>query len=543
MYTNHFGLDEPPFSITPDPRYLYFGERHTEALAHLLYGVSEDGGFVMLTGEVGTGKTTLLRRLLKRLPEDLDAALVLNPRQTVPEFLTTVCEELAIDTAGADGSIKALVDRLNRYLLDAHARGRRTVIVMDEAQDLDREVLEQVRLLTNLETEREKLLKMVLVGQPELRELIARSDLRQLRQRITARYHLQPLTVDETASYVRHRLAVAGGEYDLFTPGALRRVHRRAQGIPRLINVICDRALLGAFAQERESVDEALVDQAWQEAVSPDAPQGSRRARLPWVAAALAITAAGLAGVVLMDQLQERRDRVDAGADTPGAVVIAPEPDPVDADPEVPADAGPAPVGTTPSPVDLEALLAASDPVDAWRHLYARWGAQAERCEAAASFGLSCERLTGSWTELVRLDLPAVLELSDELGRPRQVALVGADDDRVALATDDGPVWVDRDRVAERWFGAYALLWERGGAPESLLAPGMRSASVRWIRDRLGVPQGEDPELYDTSLASAVRDLQRRSGLRVDGLVGLRTAIAMAHEGAADRPRLRVEGS
>ncbi|MDX1698695.1 MAG: AAA family ATPase, partial [Thiohalobacterales bacterium] len=212
MYLQYFGLDEPPFAITPDPAFVYLSDRHRDALAHLLFGVGQggSGGFVQLTGEVGTGKTTLCRCLLEQVPEGTHIALILNPMVTPVELLTAICEELQIPVADAGGSAKELVDRLTRYLLEAHQDGARVVVVIDEAQNLAPEALEQVRLLTNLETARDKLLQIILIGQPELRELLARDDLRQLAQRITARYHLQPIQASETDAYIRHRLQVCG---------------------------------------------------------------------------------------------------------------------------------------------------------------------------------------------------------------------------------------------------------------------------------------------------------------------------------------------
>jgi general secretion pathway protein A len=250
-------------------------------LAHLVYGVSEAGGFIQLTGEVGTGKTTLVRSLLAREPSGVEIALVLNPRVTVPEFLLTLCEELGISMPGsASGSVKALVDALSAHLLAAHAAGRRVAVIIDEAHLLERDVLEQVRLLTNLETSTRKLLQVILIGQPELRELLAREDLRQVAQRITGRHHLEPLSREETAAYVRHRLRVAGATREIFTPAALRELHRRSGGLPRLVNVIADRALLGAFARDRHEVSSGLLRAAAAE-VAGEA-DGSRV--WPWVA-------------------------------------------------------------------------------------------------------------------------------------------------------------------------------------------------------------------------------------------------------------------
>ncbi len=259
MYTSFFGLQEKPFAITPDPRYLYLSERHAEALAHLLYGINEAGGFIQLTGEVGTGKTTVIRSLLEQLPGHAEVALILNPRITPAEFLLTICEELHLPVVeGHRESTKALMDLLGHYLLDAHARGRRVVLIVDEAQNLSFETLEQVRLLTNLETATTKLLQIILIGQEELRTLLEQPDLRQLAQRITGRYHLSPLSRDETAGYVKHRMRVAGATAEAFTPSALREIHRLSGGIPRVINVVCDRALLGAFTREDHRVGTAL---------------------------------------------------------------------------------------------------------------------------------------------------------------------------------------------------------------------------------------------------------------------------------------------
>ncbi|MGC2459822.1 MAG: AAA family ATPase, partial [Steroidobacteraceae bacterium] len=263
MYLAFFGIAEKPFAITPDPRYLYLSARHADALAHLVYGINEAGGFIQLTGEVGTGKTTTIRSLLARAPKNAEIALILNPRLSAREFLLALCEELGL---GADdsaaGNTKELVDLLNRYLLRAHAQGRRVVLIVDEAQNLAPEVLEYIRLLTNLETETQKLLQIILIGQPELRKLLAREDLRQLAQRITGRYHLDPLSRQETAAYVRHRMRVAGATAEFFTRGALREVYNVSRGIPRVINIICDRALLGAYTQDLHQVPAALVRRA-----------------------------------------------------------------------------------------------------------------------------------------------------------------------------------------------------------------------------------------------------------------------------------------
>jgi general secretion pathway protein A len=251
MYQKHFGLTERPFSIAPDPRFLYMSQQHREALAHLLYGVGEGGGFVQLTGEVGTGKTTICRCLLEQLPGQVDMALILNPRVNALELLASLCDELHISYAPDTSSVKVLTDILSAYLLDSHARGRRTVLMIDEAQNLSTEALEQVRLLTNLETTREKLLQIILVGQPELRSLLGRVELRQLSQRITARYHLEPISRSETAAYIRHRLQVCGAAEAIFNERAIDLVHQLSCGVPRLINVLARSPSMGRLSVKR----------------------------------------------------------------------------------------------------------------------------------------------------------------------------------------------------------------------------------------------------------------------------------------------------
>src|SRR5438094_8478677 len=267
MYAAHFGLTERPFSLAPDPRYLYLSDAHREALAHLLYGVGGGGSIVQLTGEVGTGKTTVCRTLLEQLPPDVDVAMIFNPRLTSVELLAVVCDELRIAYPAGTTSLKVLVDALSQALLDAHGRGRRTVLIVDEAQSLSAEVLEEIRLLTNLETTREKLLQVILIGQPELADHLARPNLRQLAQRVTARYHLRPFTEAETHRYVQHRMEIAGQRQPILTRLSVRTAHRLSRGIPRLLNTICDRALLGAYATGQTRVKEQVVRRAAKEVV------------------------------------------------------------------------------------------------------------------------------------------------------------------------------------------------------------------------------------------------------------------------------------
>ncbi len=263
MYIRYFGLLEKPFAIAPSPRYLYMSELHREALAHLLYGIDSDGCIILLTGDVGTGKTTVCRFLLEQLPKTTDSAIILNPKLTARELLQTICDELEISPHMEGTSTKSYIDAINHHLLSSHSQGRTTVVFIDEAQNLNVGVLEQLRLLTNLETDKHKLLKIVLLGQTELRTQLERPEATQINQRVTSRYHLQPLNKKDVYAYIEHRLEVAGsGKNNFFSSGAIKRIFHLSKGIPRLINMICDRALLGAYAENRHRVDREIVNKA-----------------------------------------------------------------------------------------------------------------------------------------------------------------------------------------------------------------------------------------------------------------------------------------
>lgn len=307
MYTEYFGLKEKPFSISPDPRYLYMSEHHREALAHLLYGITSDGCLILLTGDVGTGKTTVCRSLLEQLPINTEAAIIVNPKLSVQELLETICEELAIDFDRSRRSTKSYIDAINRHLLETHSQGKTTLLIIDEAQNLDMDVLEQLRLLTNLETDNAKLLKIVLIGQPELQEKLESPEVSQINQRITSRYHLAPLSKSDACSFIQHRLVVAGGgRVRFFSDKALNLVFKLSGGIPRLINVLCDRALLGAFAEEQNQVSEKIMAKAAKEVFGRPVEIEKRKISFTRVVAAtLLVLLSGLAAYFYLAPLDE----------------------------------------------------------------------------------------------------------------------------------------------------------------------------------------------------------------------------------------------
>ncbi len=525
MYTSFFGLSEKPFAITPDPRYLYLSERHAEALAHLLYGINEAGGFIQLTGEVGTGKTTIVRTLLSRVPHHADVALILNPRITPVEFVLTICEEvgLGLDEADRD-SVKQMVDALNRRLLSAHADGRRIVVIVDEAQNLSAEVLEQVRLLTNLETATHKLLQIILIGQPELRELLDRTDLRQLAQRITGRYHLKPLSREETQQYVRHRLRVAGASGDIFTPAALREVHRVSSGVPRVINVCCDRALLGAYTQEIRKLTPALVRRAAGEVYG-------RRFTPPWLGwIAGAILAAGVTVSAFAGwrawQQQTSALRAAAKAPPPAALALPP--------------AVQHPAAAAPPSVSIDALLAANSAntsdAAAFRRLLSLWGMSLandrDPCGQAGKSGLACLEQRGSWAQVRALNRPVILTLTDDQGQRHRVVLSGLDDQFATLDLGEHNVRLPLDELSRDWFGEFTLVWKPKTARTRLLTVGMQGDEVRWLRRSLNALRGAaaDPaneDVYDQQLAIAVQNFQREHRLNADGIAGVQTQVVL----------------
>ena len=528
MYLEHFRLQEEPFSIAPDPSFLYLSDGHREALAHLQYGFSH-GGFVMITGEVGTGKTTLLRNLVKQTPEDLEVAFVLNPRLTVKELLETVCDELAIPySTNENQSIKQYIDRLNEHLLATHRDGRSTVLIIDEAQNLSPAVLEQIRLLTNLETDNRKLLRIILLGQPELGEMLARNELRQLAQRITARYHLGALSKEDTVAYICHRLSKAGGNPQLFSPRAMQRLFQISRGIPRLINVIADRALLGTYVQGGQRVEPATVSHAAREVL------GERSNRWLWVAAgAIALTSVGL---LLTYLLRDPVEPLTESATVSGTI------ERTDLQPSA------APVATTvptaepvavPTPVELKRPTGAPFVIQrsAYAAVFARWGVNYTNavnadvpCNFAPTVGLQCLARKGGWSDVERLNLPVVLELWDDQPEPYYAAVVASESNRYRLNLGGEERWVTPRELRDSWFGAFVVVWQTPPRYPGNLRSGDRHPTVQWLREKMieltALPlAANQPQRFGQALEEAVVLFQEQEGLLADGIVGPETWI------------------
>ena len=541
MYLQYFGLHENPFSIPPDPHYLYLSRAHQEALAHLQYGLGESGGFVQLTGEVGTGKTLLIRALVERLPEDVDVALILYPVLTVAEFIAAICDELRIPHPGEQASLKELIDALNMHLLQNHAHGRHTVLVIDEAQNLSREVLEQIRLLTNLETTKQKLLQIILTGQPELASLLAQQDLRQLAQRITARFHLVALTHKETFDYILHRCRVAGARTPLFDRKAMERVFVMSGGIPRLINVICDRALLGAYVREKTVVDAQIVGRAAAEVGS-----STRRAR--WLTQRVAVPVLALLAVFMIAAVWQWRagqiqspiphDQTAAtvlsDAKPAAGAIEATKTQAVVAKKATPDNAKPVTAPSKPA-VSLESLLedpaVSSDTDSAMQDLFDRWGLDyaalsgTTACERALNAGLHCIYRTGTWNNLRSYNRPAVIELLDSAEHKHHVLVASLTSDSVLLAMGKRQQEFPITEVGRLWFGKYLLLWRPPAPEQKILRLGDSGNAVLWLRDALARSRGEplapvSNDRFDEELDGQLRQFQRLHGLAVDGIAG-----------------------
>ena len=535
MYQSHFGLTEAPFSIAPDPRYLYMSQRHQEALAHLLYGVNGGGGFVLLTGEVGAGKTTVCRCLLEQVPESCDVAYIFNPKLTVGELLSTICVEFGITYPPGNTSIKVYVDCINAYLLDVNARGRHTVLIIDEAQNLAADVLEEMRLLTNLETNRRKLLQIILLGQPELAAMLERPELRQLAQRVVARYNLGPLTRPEVAAYVRHRLDVSGAQRPLFPAALMGRLYTLSGGIPRVINVLCDRALLGAYVQGKERIDRATLAQAARE-VFHRPTAGSGRMTRPLLAALILVTVGALAWAAYQQEPRETR-----------TVTLQPTH-------AAPADQGQAasPAARTVLPETLEWPQdepGSRSAAIAYAALFRTWGADyrgGDACRQAEELGLRCRTARGGLDDLRQFNRPAVLQMRNAQGQSQSysAALTGLDDKSATFTIGAKSTRVALGALAAQWSGHYTLLWRTLPDAPRTVRPGERGPAVEWLSRQLAQVQGRTAEsdpVFDDAMARHLKQFQLARGLVPDGALGPQTLMRLSSVADKTAPRLLHE--
>jgi general secretion pathway protein A len=539
MYASYFGLKYEPFSIAPDPRYLFMSERHREALAHLLYGLGAGGGFVLLSGEIGTGKTTVCRLFLEQVPANCNVAYIFNPKLTVAELLQSICHEFHLPVRPKEGlpaTVKDYLDPLNEFLLQAHGEGRNNVLIIDEAQNLSAEVLEQLRLLTNLETSERKLLQIILIGQPELRNMLARPELEQLAQRVVARYHLDALTPAETAHYIQHRCEVAGLSRPLpFERKALARIHQLARGVPRRINLLCDRALLGAFANSQAAVDSKTVNKAAAEVfdVPVAAPAAWRR-----TAAVLGVGLVAGAGLVATaTRLTQENGERPAAIEAPALA----------AQPADPASA--APVAAIP-PVEPKAaaappaLLRARE--EAWRELAQAWKVEAgegDPCKALQKEQLHCFSKNLNLALIRELGRPGVVTLDAGSGAPSYAVLTGLTRDSATLRAAGTEQTVTLAALAARWQGDFATLW-RAPPGYNPRAASSNEETLDWIAQQVATANSLSDAAGrkdSAALKTQLRAFQLSQGLVADGQVGPMTFMQLNRVAGVDEPRLRTE--
>jgi general secretion pathway protein A len=522
MYYRYFGLQEEPFSIAVNPKYLFMSTRHRDALAHLLYGVGAGGGFILLTGEVGTGKTTINRCLMQQLPMETDVAVILNPALNAEELLATVCDELEINYEPGTSSLKVLTDRLHAFLLENHGRGRNTVLMIDEAQHLQFEVLEQIRLLTNLETNTRKLLQIILVGQPELSVMLAKPELRQLSQRITARYNLKPLDFEETDAYIRHRLQVAGlpANQELFPRSVVKGIFKYSRGIPRLINILCDRMLLGTYGQNKPRVDRSMLRQAAGEVLGEETQTSAGGKTWLW-GITVAVGVVAVAVVLWWRQaLPGATPPMPASSvDTPGQAALTPPVESVT-------------VITEPVPVQpwLRQRRLALDVLSAW--LGVESGASGDPCIDAQSQGWRCETLAAeSWDDLLEIDRPALLALLTPARFTATAVLVGISGENGLLLYQGEEVELPLADLAPLWRGEFLIFWQPPQYYAQPLSLGDRGPMVGWLAQEFARLDGQQrplaDDVFNAALDARVRLFQRQFSLMDDGVVGMKTLLRL----------------
>jgi len=582
MYLEHFGLKELPFSIAPNPRYLYMTQQHQEAHAHLVYGLGSEGGVILLTGEVGTGKTTISRKLLEEIPENIDIAWIVNPKLSAEELLATICDEFSISYPAANNSIKIFTDLISAHLIKAHGHGRNVIVVIDEAQNLTPEVLEQLRLLTNLETSERKLLQIVLLGQPELKDMLERNDLRQLAQRITARYHLNPLNREESGKYILHRLAVGGCDRPVFSKRAINLIHRFSRGTPRLINLLCDRAMLGVYSRNEAIVKPAHVRQANCEIMGSSPP--SKR-NMFFATAAAVILMAALATAAVWQEMPDYFNQAallkdDEQVSAPATATSVPanpipsiatgteirptpaaeansetEPDPL----EVTGSEGAVIQGKIAVHSDTEENIPTSTAWDiiegtgtkqsAFRTLAELWQTElsekdVEPCNQLVDKKLFClQQRANSWL-LHELNRPAMFSIVDNNG-VQHFAIIRSIKSGQAIIQLDQQQWkVPLSELKQRWKDQITLIWIKPPGYEKKLQQGDSGKAVEWLGQQLDIIQGtmipaRQFQIMDALLVERLKDFQKSQGLQADGIAGALTLIRINELLRQDIPKLR----
>ncbi len=582
MYNQYFGFKEAPFSIAPDPHYLYMTAQHREALAHLVYGLNSEGACILLTGEVGTGKTTICRCLLEQVPEQAKVALVLNPKVSEIELLETICDELKISYPDTDNSLKTYTDKIYEFLIESNRKNEKTVLIIDEAQNLSSPVLEQLRLLTNLETNQRKLLQIIILGQPELLDILAKSEMRQLAQRITARFHLKPLSKDEVKSYVSHRLAVAGQNIQLFPDSSIKLLFKLSKGIPRLINVLCDRALLGAYVESQNSVNPNIIKKAATEVFGELKNVENKNKFKHWLYSVTAASSIILLVSVLIFYItqpensgsaiienpftQEQTTSLDNHAEDTNETKTTPflsalsdqETDSLPGslggqpitDPDVATTGSSSTVeknATTLTQYDdmKEILNNDSDSIaSAYQALFKLWGENYNinladtACKQAKSHSLGCLYKQGNLNNLKAHSRPAVLTLINNDGSTHYITVASIHEDYAKVFYDNSEYKIRLSDLDKYWYGQFVLLWKKPANYSSAVTPGDKGPIVSWLRSHFETKKLTGNDRYDKKLINEVKSFQSQHGLAADGIVGPVTIIHLNTQSGLAAPTL-----
>ncbi len=495
MYLNTFGFDEPPFSITPDPKFVFLSQKHQESLAHLVYGITRGGGagFVQLTGEVGTGKTTISRLLLEQIPEKTNIALILNPVITPLELIQNICKELKVSMRGIKTKLNTLVDKLNDYLLKSWANGENTVVIIDEAQNLPRDTLEQLRLLTNLETDKQKLLQIVLIGQPELRATMRRDDLRQLAQRVTARYHLMPLDAQETYEYLQHRIAVAGGKKGIVNKSVANKIYKLTGGVPRLINILTDRALLSAYSDNSPTLKTRHISIAAKEVL----PESHEKASANLIKISLSMLT-----LVILIYLGYEYSKIFSQDFQETNKLEKPQ------IPEV-----------------VNTLKLPSNEI-AWKKYFNIWDAKTDKnwrkaiCPPSSDTGMACVRRQGNLKQIIKLNHPVIVQLENNT----LALIVSNKNQQLGVLNQNSEItWVKKTWLDKQWLGTYFIIWPM---PAQLLIEASAKDLSNWALEMANTIAND--KISASQLSAWIKNFQKENGLLADGIIGKETQMALA---------------
>jgi len=595
MYNEYFGFKEAPFSIAPDPRYLYMTSQHREALAHLVYGLNSEGGCILLTGEVGTGKTTICRCLLEQVPDQANVALVLNPKVSEIELLETICDELKISYPDSDNSVKTYTDRIYQFLIESNRKNEKTVLIIDEAQNLSSAVLEQLRLLTNLETNQRKLLQIIILGQPELLDILARTEMRQLAQRITARFHLQPLTKIEVKAYVSHRLAVAGQNIQLFPENSVKLLYKLSNGVPRLINILCDRALLGAYVEGQYAVHPPIIKKAATEVFGELKNVEKQHKNRQWlypIAALSGITVFAIALFLyltlapvsniddknginhqLADNTETQEQSISqelslANNENPDDAILRlsssdPAADLIEktivldeaqhnelSEDDMASSADDTESDTQSNFDDINIILndKNSNQVSAYQELFKAWNhvynnkILSTACKQAKTFSLRCLHKQGNLNSLKAHNRPAVLTLINSQGDMRYITITSIQDNLATVYSNNNEYTIKLSDLDQYWYGQFILLWRKPDNYSTAITPGDNGSIVTWLNTHFADNQlVNSNNAYDDTLIEKVKTFQSRHGLAADGIVGPVTIIHLNTESGMNVPTLTTQ--